>query len=197
MTREVIILYSLFIDTHDKNVLIILFKDGKILIKNEVFSLNKHSEVAMPAIDSVMKEANVDVSVLNDIIVVNGPGSFTGQRIAVTIGKTMAYCLNIPIRVIDALTIMAISIDSSEKIVALEDRNGAFVGKFDVNNNIIDSLQYINKSSYIDFKEANNVIVDLDIDYEKVYNYVSKLNSLNPHEVKPLYIKGISALNDK
>ena len=190
-------MYSLFIDTHYKNVLIILFKDGKILIKNEVFSLNKHSEVAMPAIDSVMKEANVDVSVLNDIIVVNGPGSFTGQRIAVTIGKTMAYCLNIPIRVIDALTIMAISIDSSEKIVALEDRNGAFVGKFDVNNNIIDSLQYINKSSYIDFKEANNVIVDLDIDYEKVYNYVSKLNSLNPHEVKPLYIKGISALNDK
>ena len=197
MTREVIILYSLFIDTHDKNVLIILFKDGKILIKNEVFSLNKHSEVAMPAIDSVMKEANVDVSVLYDIIVVNGPGSFTGQRIAVTIGKTMAYCLNIPIRVIDALTIMAISIDSSEKIVALEDRNGAFVGKFDINNNIIDSLQYINKSSYIDFKENNNVIVDIDIDYEDVYNYVSKLNSLNPHEVKPLYIKGISALNDK
>ena len=55
----------------------------------------------------------------------------------------------------------------------------------------------MNKSLYSEFKNNNKVIVDVDIDYEKVYEFIMTLNSLNPHEVKPLYIKGISALNDK
>ena len=105
-------MYTLFIDTHDKNVLVILFKDGMILTKENLETKNKHSEVTMPTIDKVLKDSNVDVSELNNIIVVNGPGSFTGERIAVTIAKTIAYALSIPIRTIDALTIMAIGVDS-------------------------------------------------------------------------------------
>lgn len=190
-------MYTLFIDTHDKNVLIILFKDGKVLSMKDEISQNKHSEIAMPIIDAVLASNDVDVKELGEIIVVNGPGSFTGERIAVTIGKTIAYCLGIPIKVIDSLTILALSVDSPKKIVALEDRNGAFVGQFDANNEKINDLVYMNKTCYLLFKEQNDVIVDVSIDYNKVYEFVSKLESLNPHEVKPLYIKGISALNDK
>lgn len=197
MAREVVTLYTLFIDTHSKNVLIILFKDGKIVTCEYLETKNKHSEVAMPTIDKVLKESNVDVSELSEIVVVNGPGSFTGERIAVTIGKTIAYCLNIPIKVIDALTIIAINVDADKKIVALEDRTGAFVGTFDKDNKVIEDLQYMNNSIYKDYKSSNNIITDIDIDYEKVISYVGGLESLNPHEVKPLYIKGISALNDK
>lgn len=198
MAREVITLYTLFIDTHDKNVLIILFKDGKIFKSENLLTTNKHSEVAMPTIDKVLSDSNIDINDISNIIVVNGPGSFTGERIAVTIAKTFAYSLNIPIRVIDALTILALGVDDSlEKIVALEDRNGAFVGKFDSNYKIIGSLQYMNKSTYSDFKDNNKVNVDIDVDYEKVYEFAMTLKELNPHEVKPLYIKGISALNDK
>ena len=197
MAREVVTLYTLFIDTHSKNVLIILFKDGKTVTCENLETKNKHSEVAMPTIDKVLKESNVDVSELSEIVVVNGPGSFTGERIAVTIGKTIAYCLNIPIKVIDALTIIAINVDADKKIVALEDRTGAFVGTFDKDNKVIEDLQYMNNSIYKDYKSNNNIITDIDIDYEKVISYVGGLESLNPHEVKPLYIKGISALNDK
>ncbi len=197
MAREVVTLYTLFIDTHDKNVLIILYKDGKILNKENLTTMNKHSEVTMPTIEKVLCDSNIDVKDLSDIIVVNGPGSFTGERIAVTIAKTFAYSLNISIRVVDALSILAINIDGDKKVVALEDRNGAFVGEFDNNNKIIGSLQYMNKSVYTEYKSNNKVIVEVDIDYEKVYDYAMTLNSLNPHEVKPLYIKGISALNGK
>ena len=34
-------------------------------------------------------------------------------------------------------------------------------------------------------------------EYEKVYEYTSNLDSINPHNVKPLYVKGITGLNDK
>lgn len=197
MAREVVTLYTLFIDTHDKNVLIILYKDGKIISKENLETKNKHSEVAMPTIDKVLKDVNVDVSELGSIVVVNGPGSFTGERIAVTIAKTIAYALSIPIRVIDALTILATGVDTDTKLVAIEDRNGAFVGMFDSNYNTLEPLQYMNKSMYTEFKENNDVNTLVDVDYEKVYEYVMTLKELNPHEVKPLYIKGISALDGK
>ena len=62
-------------------------------------------------------EVNLTVNDIDKILVVTGPGSFTGERIAVTIGKTIAYCLNIPIKVIDALTIIAINTDGDKKEV--------------------------------------------------------------------------------
>ena len=125
MAREVVTLYTLFIDTHDKNVLIILYKDGKIINKENLETKNKHSEVTMLTIDKVLKTSEVDVSQLGNIIVVNGPGSFTGERIAVTIAKTIAYALSIPVRTIDAVTVLALGVDGDKKIVSLEDRNGA------------------------------------------------------------------------
>lgn len=190
-------MYTLFIDTHDKNVLIILYKDGKIAKKEEVVSANKHSEVTMPVIDKVLSESNVLVNNLDSIIVVNGPGSFTGERIAVTIGKTIAYCLNIPIRAVDSLTISALNIKAEKKSVSLEDRNGAYVGEFDSNNNPLSDFRYLSKTAYEEYKQSNEVVNNVEIDYELVYEYVMKLNVLNPHEVKPLYIKGISALDGK
>jgi tRNA threonylcarbamoyl adenosine modification protein YeaZ len=197
MAREVVTLYTLFIDTHDKNVLLILFKDGKIISTEDLETKNKHSEVALPTIASILDNSNVDVSELNNIIVVNGPGSFTGVRIAVTIAKTIAYALSIPIRTIDALTILALGVEEDRKVVSLEDRNGAFVGVFDTNYNVIEPLQYMNKTVYNEFKLSNNVNTNVDINYENVYQYVMSLKELNPHEVKPLYIKGISAIDGK
>lgn len=197
MAHEVVTLYTLFIDTHDKNVLIIIYKDGKIFKMENLLNVNKHSEVTMPTIDKVLKTSNLDIKDISNIIVVNGPGSFTGERIAVTIAKTFAYCLKIPIRVIDALTILALNIDINSKIVALEDRNGAFVGTFDKDCKVVGSLQYMNKSGYAELKASNEIFTDVEVDYEKVYEYVMKQDALNPHEVKPLYIKGISALDGK
>ena len=63
--------------------------------------------------------------------------------------------------------------------------------------NVLEPLQYMNKSMYTEFKENNDVNTLVDVDYEKVYEYVMTLKELNPHEVKPLYIKGISALDGK
>ena len=183
-------MYTLFIDTHDKNVLIILYKDGKIIIKENLETKNKHSEVAMPTIAKVLEDAEIDVSELNNIVVVK-------LNINTTNAKTIAYGLSIPIRTIDALTILALGVDSDKKIVALEDRNGAFVGMFDSSYNTLEPLQYMNKSTYTEFKNNNEVNTLVDVDYERVYEYIMKHNSLNPHEVKPLYIKGISALDGK
>lgn len=190
-------MYSLFIDTHDKNVVIVLFKDGIVFKEKNIVSNNKHSEVTIPTLNDLLNEANIKVNDVGEVIVVNGPGSFTGERIAVTIAKTIAYCLNIPIRVIDSLTIMAIQLDTPLKVVSIEDRNGAFVGIFDENNKVKGKLEYLNKSSYSEFKKKYDVCNYVDVDYNKCYQFIKKLKPIKAHEVKPLYVKGISALNGK
>ena len=48
----------------------------------------------MPMIASIFDENNLDIKDLDKIIVVNGPGSFTGIRIGLSIAKTIAYALN-------------------------------------------------------------------------------------------------------
>ena len=190
-------MYSLFIDTHDKNVVVIIYKNGKVLSIKNVESKNKHSEIVMPIIDSLFSEEKLDIKDIGEVIVVNGPGSFTGERIAVTIGKTIAYSLSIPIKVIDSLSIIAVNVLDIIKYVALPDRNGAFVGVFNKNNKKIEDFVYMNKTSFNEYVSKHNVVYDVLIDYNKVYELIKKIKPINPHEAKPLYVKGISALNGK
>ena len=58
---------------------------------------NHLSERILPLIDNTLKQANKKISDINNIIVVNGPGSFTGIRIGVTVAKMLAWCGNIKI----------------------------------------------------------------------------------------------------
>ncbi len=186
-----------YIDTTSSYLYTAIVRDNSLLIERKK-DLGKSLSVETTNIVSEMfNEVNLKPSDINKIIVVNGPGSFTGERIAVTIGKTIAFLLRIPIRVIDSLTILALNVEDDNKNVAITDRNGAFVGAFDGNNQQIGDYSYLNKSNYQQYCENNKVYTDLEIDYEKVYDFVMKTKELNPHEVKPLYVKGISALNDK
>lgn len=188
---------TLFIDTHAKNVLIILFKDGKIVEKIDMETMNKHSIVTMPSIRTILSNNKVDVKDINEIIVCNGPGSFTGSRIAVTIAKTMAYSLNIPIKQIDALTIKAVNIkEDKDYYVAIKDRNGAYVGKYNKDAKLLDELNYVNNSEY-ELLSSKNLYEEVNVDYEIVYDYLSIMEYTNVHSIKPIYVKGISALNDK
>ena len=64
-----------------------------------------------PAIKELIDEQKLD-----EIIVVNGPGSFTGVRLGVTIAKTLAYTLNIPIKTISSLEVSSISNNAQKSI---------------------------------------------------------------------------------
>ncbi len=187
-------MYSLYIDTHYTEVCIVLFKDGKVLDKEIVRSTMKHSVVTMPSIQKVIERNNLVIKDVGEIIVVNGPGSFTGTRIAVTIGKTMAFLLNVPIKQVDSLMVKYVSLDTKDdKYVVIEDKNGAYVGHFG-KGKALDEYTYMPNSEYKVFKNDHEVIDEVEIDYDKVYEYLKDVKPVNAHEVKPLYIKGIDAL---
>lgn len=186
-------MYTLFIDTHNELIKIILFKSDKILDLKEKKSDMQHSVYTMPLINEILKNNKITINDIKEIIVVNGPGSFTGVRIGVTIAKTMAYLLNIPIKTIDTLEMQAILISKDKKIVVEEEKNGKYIGIFDKDNRKTEEYKYLKNSEYEEFFK-NNKIDSVNLDYEKVYVYLKNKNSISPHIVNPLYIKKIEVL---
>ena len=55
------------------------------------------SRFTVDEVSKMFDEVNKKPNDVNKIIVVNGPGSFTGIRIGITLAKLMAFCLSIPI----------------------------------------------------------------------------------------------------
>ena len=185
-------MYSLYIDTHGTYVTIVLFKDGIVLIKKEIDSDCSHSRNTMPLIKQILDDENINPKDLNEIIVVNGPGSFTGVRIGVTIAKTLAYTLNIPIKVVSSLLIKAISFDSdSSKIVIISDNKGKYIGEFDQNNVELEPYKYLKNKEYESFMINKEIIDNIEIDYDRVYKYLKEVKALNAHKVNPIYVKNI------
>ena len=61
-------MYTLFIDTHDKDVLIILYKDGKIISKEDVFSSNQHSEITLPLIEKIFVDNGLELLLMDQVL---------------------------------------------------------------------------------------------------------------------------------
>lgn len=178
---------TLFIDTHLNDIYVFLLEDGKTVKKKELINKRNNSEFMFPMITEV-----IDGEKLDEIFIVNGPGSFTGVRLGVTIAKTLAYTLNIPIKTITSLEVMAVS--SGKNKVLIDDNNGYYVGMFDDKYNLLEDYKYVNKSEILDTSDYQ---IEYIINPEKVYEFLNTRESINPHSVNPIYIKKIGVEIDK
>jgi tRNA threonylcarbamoyl adenosine modification protein YeaZ len=178
---------SLLIDTSFIDVIVCLYKNGKLKRIEKIEGQKYNSQFIMPTVKKVLEDQMPD-----EVLVVNGPGSFTGVRLGVTIAKTLAYTLNVPIKTITSLEQMAVSLNQEKKIVGLSDGNGCYVGIFDEENNLIGDYKYLNNDEYNQFCQDYTVVTKVEIDYNEVYNFLKKREALNPHAVRPIYIKKIS-----
>lgn len=189
-------MYSLFIDTHDLDLVIALYKDKKLKDKEIKESLRNHSDYTMPIIDEIIKRNNIGVHDIKEILVVNGPGSFTGVRIGVTIAKMLAYTLNVPIKSIDSITMYGISDnDTNKKLVLISDVKGSYGGVFE-NNKLIGELFYKSKAELEEYIKENNIdkIVENNIDFNKIIEHFENIEPTLAHVVNPIYVKVIEAL---
>jgi tRNA threonylcarbamoyladenosine biosynthesis protein TsaB len=97
----------LAIDTSNQILSVAIVVDQKIVAEYTTNVSRNHSVRLMPAIETIMQEANMDPKELEKIVVAIGPGSYTGVRIGVTTAKTFGYSLNIPVVPISSLELVA------------------------------------------------------------------------------------------
>ncbi|MFK3961865.1 tRNA (adenosine(37)-N6)-threonylcarbamoyltransferase complex dimerization subunit type 1 TsaB [Guptibacillus hwajinpoensis] len=65
-----------------------------------------HSVRLMPAIEQLLEEVQLKPTDLDRIVVAEGPGSYTGLRIGISIAKTLAWTLNIPLVGVSSLEVL-------------------------------------------------------------------------------------------
>ena len=178
---------NLFIDTHLNDIVIILEKNNRIIKEKIILGEKENSKLLMPIIKKILGKNKPD-----SIIVCNGPGSFTGVRLGVTVAKTLAYTLDIPIRCISSLELIAVSLDNNiDKIVGFSDKNGYYVGIFDENINLIGNYEYLSNKEFAEYSKLYQVNTNIDLKYLDIINFALKKQSINPHKVNPNYIKKI------
>ncbi|MDF2855320.1 MAG: hypothetical protein K0Q87_1171 [Neobacillus sp.] len=97
----------LAIDTSNYSLGVALLEENMVLGEYITNLKKNHSVRIMPAIQTLMKDCDRVPSDITKIVVAKGPGSYTGVRIGVTIAKTMAWSLKIPLVGVSSLEILA------------------------------------------------------------------------------------------
>jgi tRNA threonylcarbamoyladenosine biosynthesis protein TsaB len=82
--------------------------DGKVAYEKASPRQRSHSEFLNPALEEGLKNLNISLNQIDLIVVGNGPGSFTGIRVAANLAKTLSYALNKPLLTIDSLRVLAL-----------------------------------------------------------------------------------------
>ena len=99
----------LAIDTSTNVLGVGLASEEKIIGEYITNIKRNHSTRVLPAIEYMLNDVGYAFQDLDKIVVAEGPGSYTGLRIGVTIGKTLAWTLQIPLSGVSSLKAMAAS----------------------------------------------------------------------------------------
>ena len=192
---------NIFIDAVSSEAHLILFDNKKIIKDNISWHIKwQESSTIITKLDKFLIKNNISYENLDNIFVVNGPGSFTWIRTIVLIVNTINFIIKkniIPISYFDLFSYYPI-IKSSSK-------NDCFV-KFDkkskieiiTNENILKKLKKdtINKifwDFYFDtFKKQakeNDIKIVEKVDYSDIISNIDINHIKKYKEIKPLYVK--------
>ena len=182
----------LFIDSATTNLVVAIINDGKIAYIYNNNDNHDTSSKMMPVLAEAFDKAELKPQDIDKIFAVTGPGSFTGIRVGLTVAKTMAYTLNIPIVPISSLEVMASGNGGTALINAR--RGYVFAGTYDndLNNVYHDSYVLMNDSlakPYISYDSFDFETLKPNIDVLKVVKKHENDESVNPHTINPNYLK--------
>ncbi|GAX46910.1 tRNA (adenosine(37)-N6)-threonylcarbamoyltransferase complex dimerization subunit type 1 TsaB [Pseudolactococcus reticulitermitis] len=120
-------------DTSSQALSVALTEDEHLLGKIDLNIKKNHSITLMPAIDFLMTNAAIRPEELDRIAVAQGPGSYTGLRIAVTTAKTLASTLGIDLVGVSSLAAIAANVTVTGKVVPLIDarRQNVYAGIYE------------------------------------------------------------------
>ena len=190
---------SLFINTSSFFMSIAILENGKVIYKKEEELLTDMASRIVPEIELAFDNVTFDIKDINNIFVVNGPGSFTGVRVGVTVAKMIGWALKKDIIPLSSLELLATTkIDYTNHIGAIDARRGyVFAGVYDSNLNKImeDKYMLLNElDSYladgqiISYDKINGSI-EPSIDIEMIVAKHMNDTPINAHALKPNYLK--------
>ncbi|MDF2669060.1 MAG: tsaB, partial [Paenibacillus sp.] len=98
----------LAIDSSTNLLAVALLENGRTIASFSSEAERNHSILLMPAIEQILSENGLAPSDLSGIAIGRGPGSYTGVRIGISVAKTMAWALGIPVISVSGLEAMSL-----------------------------------------------------------------------------------------
>lgn len=108
---------KLCIDTCTNVCTVALVENDKVLTERTYNDKLKHSEILMVEVDEMLKRLEKTSEDISEVFVTNGPGSFTGIRIGVTVANTISDTLKIKVNDYSALDVIAANHSFSNRII--------------------------------------------------------------------------------
>jgi tRNA threonylcarbamoyl adenosine modification protein YeaZ len=206
-------------DTSSQALAVAITENGTLLAETNINIKKNHSITLMPTVDFLFAQLGLNPTDIDRISVAQGPGSYTGIRIAVTTGKTLAYTLNKELVGVSSLYALAAQVKVKDALVVpLMDarRNNVYTGiyknghlenaechtPFDVLLDALDKrpedkLIFVGEVAHFQeqiaarFPEAD-VLAALPSAYEIAVKG-AELEPVDPHVLLPNYLKKVEA----
>lgn len=197
---------SLFLNTSVDFLSVAIVKDDVVLDSFYTKLNNDLSKITLSVIDDMLNRLSISKRDIDKIVCVNGPGSFTGLRIGVTIAKVWAYSLNIDIIGVSSLYVLATGVEGDYIVPIIDARRGfVYAGIYDRNYNVVMDDCYISfdllkdKVSslegdvcYVSSSGFNDSICYVP-DIERLFKYLDRGKACSSFSFVPNYLKRVEA----
>lgn len=185
---------TLVIDTSHKNLVIGCFEDDHCISSINEVAWKRQSERFFPALNNCMEKAHWKSEDIQQVVLTDGPGSYTGERIAMTFAKVL--CTQKPIELYTISTFqMYAGLDHAMVILdARSNRaycgiceNGQLIEEGIKNLDEIKNIQNINMIGDVHLIEKETQEIDFVDHFMKVKKYWRKVENI--HILTPHYLK--------
>ncbi len=175
----------LSIDTATEVCSVCLSKDGEVVAIAETMEPNSHSLQLGNLIQKVFSESRYDIQNIDAVAISEGPGSYTGLRIGVSMAKGICFSSEKPlisVGTINALAMgMADKFDENHILVPMIDarRMEVYTAKFDHLASSLSTVypEIINQNSFAE-EARNKKIVLFGNGAKKCYDIIDSNNKI-------------------
>ncbi|UZD22207.1 tRNA (adenosine(37)-N6)-threonylcarbamoyltransferase complex dimerization subunit type 1 TsaB [Algoriphagus halophytocola] len=155
----------LSIETSTPVCSVALHHEGVFLAEKSIHEKGAHSEKLMGMIGDLLKQTGIDATQIDAVAVSEGPGSYTGLRIGVSVAKGLAFGWNIPMIGVSTLKALAwaacVNHEDAPLIIAMLDarRQEVYREVFDRNLDSLANLdaEVLDENSFGNYLEQSKV----------------------------------------
>ena len=124
----------LAVDTAGKSCAVAVMRDDTLLYEAQCNNGLTHSETLLPMIDTALRACHLTVNDLDVLGATNGPGSFTGLRIGLSVIKGLAQPRQIPCVGVSTMAALAYGVNGAGTVIAAQDarRGQVYWAAFDL-----------------------------------------------------------------
>lgn len=163
----------LIIDTSSPVLLVVVSEGLKILSELKMPGARRHATYIVAAVDEALEKGGITIGEIDEIIVGEGPGSYTGLRAGLTVSKMFSYTLKKPLYKINSFSLLTSGYNADyvvNSVIRLNSHTG-----FNTKTKEGKLMENIKTIKFLEIANNENIIL-IDEDTIKI-----NIKSLLPH----------------